>query len=130
MPAAIHHEILLSGSPQQVYEALTDPERFAAFTGAAAEIDPVPGGAFACFGGLITGRTIEAIPGSRLVQAWRVFNWDEGVFSIARFELVATDEGKTRLVFDHTGFPEEHRGHLDPGWHHKYWDPLKKYLGA
>jgi hypothetical protein len=44
-----------------------------------------------------------------------------------RFELEAKG-GETRLVFDHAGFPEEQRPHLEGGWQAMYWDPLRKYL--
>jgi uncharacterized protein YndB with AHSA1/START domain len=36
--------------------------------------------------------------------------------------------GGTRLVFDQTGMPPEHVGHLSSGWKARYWQPLKKYL--
>jgi hypothetical protein len=36
----------------------------------------------------------------------------------------------TVLVLDHTGFPEGDFDHLDPGWYARYWNPLKKFLGA
>jgi len=92
------------------------------------EIDLAPGGAFQCFEGMITGRLIELVPNERLVQAWRDANWDEGVYSIAKFDLQAVNDTETKLIFDHTGFPEEHRPHLDQGWHNKYWDPMKALL--
>jgi len=34
----------------------------------------------------------------------------------------------TRLVFDQTGLPPEHVGHLSRGWKARYWTPLKAYL--
>ena len=130
MPKAIHHEISISANPQRIYEALTCAKQFGEFTGALAEIDPVSGGQFSCFGGMITGQTIEAIPGNRLVQAWRVSNWEPGIYSIVKFEFEKIIDTETKLIFDHTGFPEEHRDHLDQGWHDRYWEPLKKYLNA
>ena len=75
----------------------------------------------------MTGRKVQLIPNQRIVQAWRVVTWPEGVYSIARFQLKAQDSG-TRLVFDHTGFPEEERDHLAAGWESHYWTLLKKYL--
>jgi hypothetical protein len=36
--------------------------------------------------------------------------------------------GGTRLVFDQTGLPPEHVGHLSKGWKARYWKPLKAYL--
>ncbi len=126
----LHHEISMSTTPQRIFEALTDQNKFAEFTNAPAEIDLVSGGKFSCFGGMITGLTIEAIPNIRLVQAWRVGNWDEGIYSIVKFEFEVVNNSKTNLVFDHAGFPDEHRDHLDEGWHEKYWQPMKSYLNA
>jgi activator of HSP90 ATPase len=77
---------------------------------------------------MITGHNLELIPSQRVVQAWRAGNWDEGVYSIARFELKGNGS-ETTLVFDHTGFPEGAEEELAGGWHKMYWDPLKKYLG-
>ena len=33
-----------------------------------------------------------------------------------------------KVVFDHTGFPEEERDHLAEGWESNYWSLLKTYL--
>jgi hypothetical protein len=38
------------------------------------------------FGGDISGRNVELVPGRRAVQAWRSNAWPEGVYSIVRFE--------------------------------------------
>jgi activator of HSP90 ATPase len=92
-----------------------------------AEIDREVGGAFSLFGGHIIGRNLELIPNKRIVQAWRVVDWPEGVYSIARFELKAQGSG-THLVFDHTGFPEDLRGRLAKGWQNHYWKRLKEFL--
>ena len=54
MPNAIRHEIDFNTSAQRVYEALIDGRQFSAFTGAPAEIDGRAGGAFSCFGGIIS----------------------------------------------------------------------------
>lgn len=125
---SIHQEIYFKCSARRVFDALTEARQFAELTGAPAEIDAESGGKFSCFGGMITGLSIEIIPNRRLVQAWKVGNWAEGVYSIIKFELVEISESETKLVFDHTGFPEEHKEHLAQGWHERYWEPMKKYL--
>lgn len=132
MSKAIHHEIEFKANPQRVYEALLDTKQFSAFTGAPAQIDPQAGGKFSCFGGMITGRNVELIPNERIVQAWRVKVWPEGMYSIVLFELQPTGSG-TRLIMTHDGFPDSMRAHLndempDGGWHRQYWEPLQKYL--
>ena len=86
MPKAIHKEVDFKASPQRVYEALLDGKQFSAFSGAPAEIDRNPGGAFSCFGGIITGLSVELVPNKRIVQAWRVKMWPEGLYSIVAFE--------------------------------------------
>ena len=101
----IHQEIDFNTSPQPLYEALLDANQFTAFSGRPAEINREVGGAFSLFGGHIIGRNVELLPNQRIIQAWRVVTWPEGVYSIAKFELKPHRSG-TRLVFDHTGFPE------------------------
>jgi len=83
------------------------------------------GGAFVIFGGHIVGRQIELVLNERIVQAWRVVDWEPGVYSIARFELKEQDSG-TQIVFDHTGFPQGLGAHLAEGWRGHYWEPLQK----
>ena len=124
---SIHQLVTFSASPARVYDALVVPEQFAKATGQAAQINGEPGGAFSLFGGLIVGRQVELVPARRIVQGWRVAAWPAGVYSIARFELVAGGSG-TRLEFDHTGFPTGAADHLASGWKQNYWGPLTKYL--
>ncbi len=124
---SIHYELEFKPSPDRLYQAILDQKQFAAFSGMPATIDPTPGGAFSMFGGLIVGRTVELVPNQRIVQAWRPTHWDEGIYSIARFEFKPR-AAETTLVFDHTGFPAGEYDHLDWGWYNHYWNPLKKFL--
>jgi len=123
---AIHQEVDFQASPKLIYETLLDSKQFAAFSGFPAEIDRQPGGAFKCFGGIITGRNIELVPNKRIVQAWRS-SWPEGIYSIVKFELKEQGTG-TRLILDHSGFPDGTMEHLEEGWKSHYWEPLRKYL--
>jgi uncharacterized protein YndB with AHSA1/START domain len=130
---SIHQEVIFKASRKRVYAALTDEKQFAKVTdfvmkGASTEISHEVGGTFSLFGGVILGRHIELVPNERLVQAWREKDWDPGVYSIVRFQLI--EQGSdTKLSFDHTGFPQGAAVHLAPGWWSHYWEPLQKYLG-
>lgn len=128
MAKTIHQEMSLKASPDQVYAALTNAETFAAATGAPAEIAPEAGGEVSLFGGQIAARNIELVPGKRVVQAWRANNWEEGLYSVARFEL-KSEGGATKLVFDHTGHHDEGHDMLEGGWHKMSWEPLGKHFG-
>src|SRR5882724_5211131 len=85
---AIHQEPVFKASRKRVYEALTDANQFAkvvelsaAMKGGmkpgtkAAEISREAGGAFALFGGYISGRKVDLVANKRIVQAWRRGSW-------------------------------------------------------
>ena len=138
---SIHQESVFKASRKRIYEALTDTKQFNKVTELSAamksgeppgtaptEISREVGGTFSLFGGYIMGRHIELVPNQRIVQAWRVGNWDPGLYSIAKFELAEQGSG-TKIVFDHTGFPAGQGEHLAAGWKANYWEPLEKFLG-
>lgn len=137
---AIHQEVIFKASRKRVYEALTEAAQLekvvqlSAATkthmvppGKPAEISREPGGAFALFGGYISGRQIELVPDKLIVQAWRAGSWDPGAYSIAKFALTEQDSN-TKLIFDHAGFPGAQAEHLLEGWRTNYWEPLAKFL--
>lgn len=127
---SIHQEVTFAAPPGRVYAALTDAQQFSAWSGGApAAIARDAGGAFTCFGGMISGRQVELVADQRIVQAWRAGNWPAGVYSIIRFELAPAGAG-TKLVFDQAGFPAEQKPHLEAGWSKMYWEPLKAYLAS
>jgi activator of HSP90 ATPase len=125
---SIHQEVVVNANPARVYEVLMTASLFSRMTGGApAEIVATPGAAFSKFGGMILGRQLELQAGQRIVQAWRAKTWEEGAWSIVRFELRAEGSG-TRIVFDHLAYPEGQRDHLAAGWEQNYWAPLRKLL--
>ncbi|HEY1577983.1 MAG TPA: SRPBCC domain-containing protein [Terracidiphilus sp.] len=136
---AIHQEPAFNASAKRVYDALTDTRQFdkvieiggsqksTALGTEPTKISSDVGGPFALFGGHIIGRHLELIPGRRLVQAWRVVDWEQGIYSIARFELKESGTG-TKILFDHTGFPIGLAAHLADGWTRHYWEPLRTFL--
>jgi len=125
----LHQEVEFNASSRRIYEILLNSKQFSAFTGLPAEISAEAGGTFSMFGGRIVGRNIELVPNQRIVHAWREAIWEQGVYSLVKFEL--KEQGsKTMVVLDHTGFSEGDFGHLNPGWKSRYWDPLQKFLAA
>ena len=128
--SSIHQEVVFPASPGRIYQVLLDSDQFSVLSGGApAEISADAGGTFSCFGGMVSGRNVELIPDQRIVQAWRAQTWEKGVYSIAKFEL-CSEGSKTRVVFDHSGFPPEQQEHLEGGWHRNYWEPLRKHLAS
>jgi activator of HSP90 ATPase len=125
---SIHQEPTFTASRKRVYDALTDRRQFDQATQLTGVMQSAPmakmkkpteisqhvGGAFDLFGGYITGRHIELVPDELIVQAWRTAAWSRGIYSIVRFELIEQGAG-TKIVFDHTGFPNGEAGHLAAG---------------
>jgi uncharacterized protein YndB with AHSA1/START domain len=136
---AIHQEFVIDATAKRVYDALTDAKQFDKITQISGvmksmpkmtkptEISAQPGGTFTLFGGYITGRQLELVPNTRIVQVWRAGSWPPGAYSIARFDL-SEDGAGTRMVFDHGAFPKGAGEHLANGWKANYWEPLKQFL--
>ena len=127
MSDPIHQEFSYAAAPEDIFDALLSSQKFSEFTGATAKIDAREGGDFACFDGQIVGKTIELVPGERIVQAWRVAAWDEGHYSLVRFTLTKNAAG-TQVSLDHSAFPEGSGEHLAAGWPKMYFEPLRAYL--
>jgi activator of HSP90 ATPase len=137
---AIHQVNVFKANRKRVYDALTQTKPFDEITKLSPEmqagkslgsvpthISPEVGGDFALFGGHIIGRHLELVLNERIVQAWRVVDWDAGHYSIVRFQLSEEGSG-TKIVFDHTAFPKGLAEHLASGWKAHYWQGLEKYL--
>ena len=137
---SIHQEPVFGANPRRVYEALIDEKQFEKVTQLSGamqsgmalgnkrtQISLEAGGLFTLFGGHIAGLHIELLQNKRIVQAWRVVDWDPGIYSIVKFELTGQGSG-TKIIFDHAGFPQGKGQHLADGWKANYWEPLEKYL--
>jgi activator of HSP90 ATPase len=126
---SIEQTVTFDATPEQIFEALMDSKRHAAFTGAPARVSREVGGPVSCHDGFISAINVELVKNTRIVQAWRGKNWPEGVYSIATFAL-EPQGGKTKLTFTQHGVPDEDAPHITNGWQEKYWKPLRAYLAT
>ncbi len=127
MSASIQQTVTFKATPHEVYEALMDSKKHAAFSGGQASISREVGGAYSAYDGYITGKNLELVPDKKIVQSWRAVDWPEGYFSTVTFVLLPIPEG-TRLNFTHTGVPDGTEAEFTQGWIDNYWDPMKKML--
>jgi uncharacterized protein YndB with AHSA1/START domain len=127
--ATIVQEQIFDAAPMDVYEALVDPSRHAAFTGSTATGEPIEGGAFTAWDGYIAGRHERLVPGARIVQRWRTTEFPQAhPDSRLELELRPEAEGKTRLRMTHSGVPKSQAKSYEKGWVDQYWVPLRVYL--
>jgi activator of HSP90 ATPase len=127
MSQIIKQTVTFKATPHDVYEALMDSVKHAAFTSAAAEISREIGGGYMAYDGYISGKNIELIPDKKIVQSWRAVDWDDGYLSTITFVLTPVPEG-TRLDFTHADVPEGTEAEFTQGWIENYWEPLKRFL--
>jgi uncharacterized protein YndB with AHSA1/START domain len=124
----IEHTVLIRATPKEVYDALMNGKKHSQFTGEPAKIRAKAGAPFTCYGGYITGITLELKPGKRIVQAWRSEGWPDAHYSIVTFALSNKSGGRTQLRFTQVGVPANDYAKKNQGWRTHYWEPLKKFL--
>ena len=118
----------LPASPEAVYEAWLDSGRHSAMTGAPAKIGKRVGDAYFAWDGYIEGKTLELVPGRRIVQSWRTSEFADGdPDSTITVELEPTKTG-TRLTLTHRGVPDDQTDYENGGWRDFYFSPMKAYF--
>jgi activator of HSP90 ATPase len=127
MSKVIRQTVTFKVPPHEVYEALMDSKKHAAFTGGKASISRRIGGKISAYDDYIAGRNLELLPDQKIVQDWRAVDWPEDKFSRVTFEFTAIPEG-TRLDFTHADVPQGTEEEFTQGWIDNYWEPLKRYL--
>lgn len=122
--------VLIDATPDEVYDAYTNPEKHSEFTGSRATGSPKAGGRFTAWDGYISGRYLELAKGKKVVHEWRTTEWPAG-YPPSVVELTFTPKGKkTELTMVHSKVPAEQAGDYAEGWTDYYWEPLKKYYGT
>ena len=82
------------------------------------------------WGGYITGRNLELIPGERIVQSWRTAEFtDEHEDSIVTVTLEEVADG-TLLTLTHSRVPDGQTSYEDGGWQVHYLEPMQDYFAA
>jgi activator of HSP90 ATPase len=127
MTPTIKQTVIFKALPHDVYEALMDSKKHAAFSNSKAEISREVGGEFTAYDGYISGKNLELVPDKKIVQSWRAVDWEAGYYSRVTFSLIPVHEG-TRLDFTHADVPNGTEDEFKQGWIDNYWEPMKKFL--
>ncbi len=124
----IEQTYLIAATPAQVWQALTDPEIIAEWSGADAEYEPSVGTDYALWDGTITGGVLDVVPFKKLVQTWKPKDWTVDN-SVVTFTLTA--EGKhTRVDLLHENVEPSDFDGTREGWNLYYLGAIKKMLEA
>jgi uncharacterized protein YndB with AHSA1/START domain len=109
--------------PDEVWPYLTDGELWSRWQGAAASIDPQPGGAFSMRmgdGREAAGRVVDVQPGRRITFTWGWTDEPETLppgSTTVQIELIE-DGGGTLIRLTHRDLPDAAGPMHDAGWRH------------
>lgn len=126
----IKQSVLIPATPVEVYDAIVNAKKHAAFTGSPAKSANKVGGKFTAWDGYITGKYLKLVPGKRIVEEWRTNDWPAdyppSLIELS-FERVNT---ATRLTMVQAEVPAAQAPNYRQGWKDYYWTPLKAYFAA
>jgi len=126
----IRQRVVVPAPPAEVYAALVNARKHAAFTAAEATGVARVGARFTAWDGYISGRHLLLQKARRIVQEWSTTQWPKG-FSPSRLEILLEPKGgATALTMIHSNVPASQAGSLREGWREYYWKPLKAWFRA
>jgi activator of HSP90 ATPase len=124
----IIQKVVISASPEEVYDAFIDPRKHSEFTGSEATCDPTVGGKFTAWDGYISGKNLELEKGKRIVQEWITAEWPKGYPSSILELTFRRVKGGTQVRMVHSRVPVEQADNYRQGWVDNYWELLKEYF--
>jgi activator of HSP90 ATPase len=126
----ITQAVTIPAKPVQVYDALINPLKHAAFTGAAATGDAVEGGAFSAWDGYITGTYVKLQRARQILAEWKTTEWPAG-YPASQLNLSFQDsDAGTLVTMVHSEVPLSQAEAYRKGWTDYYWTPLKEYFAT
>ena len=130
MPKIVKQSVTLPARARDLYAMYLNPKIHAAITGHMVVIGARAGAPFRAFGGALSGRILQTVPGRLIVQSWRAKPFhknDEDSTLVLRF-VPAGKKGRIELV--HVNVPDHDFRGVTEGWKNFYWKPWRKYLAA
>ncbi len=121
---------VIPAGKEVVYNAWLDSEMHAKMTGTTVATESANvGRLFMAHGGYITGKNMELVPCSKIVQSWRSSEFkdsDEDSIIEVTFE---DKNGGTLVTLTHSNVPEGGE-HYESGWRSHYVEPMKAYFAG
>jgi activator of HSP90 ATPase len=126
----IKQAVTIRATPVEVYDAMVNAKKHAAFTGVAATSSNKVGGKFTAWDGYIAGKYLKLEPGRRIVEEWSTREWPAGYGPSVIEMTFAKADGGMRLTMVQAEVPATQAAQYRQGWKDYYWNPLKKYFAA
>src|SRR5262245_2023571 len=119
---------VIPAPPAAIYDAWLSSRGHGEMTGSKASQSPRIGAKVMAWGGYISGKNLELVPGRRIVQSWRTtkFTNDDPDSKIA--VTLRPVPGGTRIILRHSNVPDSHTSYERGGWQKSYFTPMKAYF--
>ncbi len=128
MPYSYTLSTTLPASPREIYDAWLDSVGHSEMTGGQASMSDELGAEISAWGGYITGRNVELVPGERIVQSWRTTQFTDAHEDSTITVLLEPVEGGTLLTLVHSNVPDDQTSYEQGGWHEHYFEPMLLYF--
>lgn len=112
----------MNATPEQVFDALVNPDTIQTWSGDEAKMGPEVGDTFTLWGGQMFGKNLEVVKNKKLVQEWCYDQWEKP--SKVTFTLKAKGK-KTIVELLHEDVPEKSLTSIDEGWDAYYLGAMK-----
>ncbi|HRG59365.1 MAG TPA: SRPBCC domain-containing protein [Bacteroidia bacterium] len=116
---------LLPATPEEVYNALTNPLSLQLWTGEKAVMSSEDNSEFSLWDGSITGLNLEFEKNKKIVQQW--YFGDQNEASIVTIKFHKHDEG-TSVELLHTNIPDSDFDDIIEGWNESYFAALYDFF--
>jgi uncharacterized protein YndB with AHSA1/START domain len=121
---------LIPATPKAIYDAWLDSHGHTQMTGGDAEMSGEVGGSFTAWDGYISGKNLELMPHTRIVQSWRTTRFtNQDADSKITVTLAPAADG-TILTLVHSNVPDGHTGYQEGGWQTHYFAPMQRHFAG
>jgi activator of HSP90 ATPase len=116
---------IIPATPEEIYNALTNPLSLQLWTGEKAEMSLQPNSEFSLWDGSITGINLEFEDNKKIVQQW--FFGEQSDNSIVTIKLHTHGDG-TSVELLQTNIPDEDFNDIVEGWNDSYFAALYDFF--
>jgi len=120
--------IFKNTTPKELYELYMNAEKHSEIIGDVVKISDKEGTVFRAYDTYITGKNLQLIKDSLIVQSWRADDWDKEDMDSTFIIKLETKGKDVVLKMTHANVPETQAEALKRGWNDFYWEPWKEYI--
>jgi len=128
MLKTITYSVTLPAPAEKLYDMYLSPKYHGEITGGPVTISRAPWSKFRAFGGMVTGKTLHAVPKKLIVQSWRGKDWKPEDLDSTLILSFWPDKDGGRIELTHVNVPEYDYKDVYEGWEKYYWKPWREYL--